>query len=84
MNEPIYNNTCRYCNGKDGIIKDGTHKGSWLFHMGKACQEELIKQGWKRPELINDRGGCICAKCGGKTRSCLDGESWCNKCQRYQ
>lgn len=39
---------------------------------------------YARPDLINDRGGRICAQCGGKTRMVLDGEAWCGRCKRYQ
>ena len=37
-----------------------------------------------RPDLIGRRGYHICAKCGGLTRMVLDGEAWCDQCERYQ
>ena len=46
--------------------------------------EELQAQGWARSEFYYKRGHHICAKCGEFTRSVLDGEAWCDNCQRYQ
>jgi hypothetical protein len=37
-----------------------------------------------RPDQWDRRGGPICAVCGGKTRTVLDGEAWCDNCGRYQ
>lgn len=37
-----------------------------------------------RPDQYGNRGGPVCAFCGGRTRPVLDGEAWCNRCETYQ
>lgn len=54
-----------------------------------AKLQELIAKypeyaAYARLDQLDRRGGPICAKCGGKTRTVLDGEAWCDACGRYQ
>jgi hypothetical protein len=65
-------------------VQAGKDAQSPGYNQRLARIQELRNLGYARPDLYWQRGGAICARCGGKTRSVLDGEAWCDACKRYQ
>lgn len=74
---------CSICGGSNAPIIDGKHTSK------SFCEPYMLLANGQRlklalPELRDKRGHHTCCVCGSSTRSVLDGEAWCDKCQRYQ
>jgi len=65
-------------------IQPLTLEEQWFHWDGEQYIPVVRTVTYRRPDQIGKRGGPICCVCGGRTRTVLDGEAWCDKCERYQ
>lgn len=91
---------CKRCGGSNAPIVEGLHIGATLKVDSKWCDpasmavlalnpktdkyDRVVRVHLARPDLRDRRGHHTCCVCGGPTRNVLDGEAWCDKCERYQ
>ena len=70
----------------DGEAPEPMSKKTLLDAGGLSQYLKFItkESNYARPDLVGDRGYHTCAQCGGSTRIVLDGEAWCDQCERYQ
>jgi len=67
-----------------GKLGGGALMRFWRLNPETKKYDIPVMKEVKHPELINRRGYGKCAVCGNLTRSVLDGEAWCDNCERYQ